>query len=286
MHLFYYGTWLMELVSFVCLAAVYASNKRVIRDMKNVSAGKDKWLRGYLYEYQRSVRENTVIHNPAVYLTRRMRGRKIGPVTIRMVKGMFWCAFVLSFLFAGAGVYIIGQAGMENIAFPVIDREFPARILLAGTAGAAGAFLLLLRVIFSIGYQEEMIETNLLDYMENQSGQAVKVVPLEMQRTIPASAKGNRRVREKEKSKAREQKEQLKREKEEKRMSRKGRAGKSLASGDEKEADRHVEQEREKNVEKVEEHILEAAATDERYKHLLNEEEEKIVKDVIKEFLS
>lgn len=39
-------------------------------------------------------------------------------------------------------------------------------------------------------------------------------------------------------------------------------------------------------MEQVEARIREAALTDERYRHLLDEEEEKIVKDVIKEFLS
>lgn len=45
-------------------------------------------------------------------------------------------------------------------------------------------------------------------------------------------------------------------------------------------------QDKDPRAEKVEERIREAAATDERYSHLLNKEEEAIVKDVIKEFLT
>jgi len=275
-HLFFYGTWLMGLLSLCSVLAIYGSNRRVIRDLKNVPAVKDKWLQQFLLEYQRNVKDDSAIHNPAVYLTRRMRGRKIGPITLRQMKGVSWCTFVLSFLAAGAGVLWIRRTGLERISFPVITRDFPAMGLLAGSAAVMGIVLLLLRMVISMGYQEEVIETNLLDYMENQRGDSQKVVQIEPVRqnsnskTAKAAKAGKtgRRARAKAKEQERLQQEQRLRAQKERAMSdRRG-------------------QDKDLRAEKVEERIREAAATDERYSHLLNKEEEAIVKDVIKEFLT
>ena len=276
MHLFYYGTWLMGLLSLFSVLAIYGSNRRVIRDLKNVPAVKDKWLQQFLLEYQRNVKDDSAIHNPAVYLTRRMRGRKIGPITLRQMKGVSWCTFVLSFLAAGAGALWIRRTGLERISFPVITRDFPAMGLLAGSAAVMGIALLLLRMVISMGFQEEVIETNLLDYMENQRGDSQKVVQIEPVRQNSNSkaakaakaGKTGRRAR----AKAKEQ-EQLQQE-------QRLKAQKERAMPDRR------EQDKDSRAEKVEERIREAAATDERYSHLLNKEEEAIVKDVIKEFLT
>lgn len=46
------------------------------------------------------------------------------------------------------------------------------------------------------------------------------------------------------------------------------------------------EQEKEQIARQLEQGVLEAAASDSRYSHLLNKEEKAIVKDVIREFLS
>ena len=276
MHLFYYGTWLMGLLSLFSVLAIYGSNRRVIRDLKNIPAVKDKWLQQFLLEYQRNVKDDAVIHNPAVYLTKRMRGRKIGPITLRQMKGVSWYTFVLSFLAAGAGALWIRRTGLERISFPVITRDFPAMGLLAGSAVVMGIALLLLRMVISMGFQEEVIETNLLDYMENQKGDSQKVVQIEPVRQNSNSkaakaakaGKTGRRAR----AKAREQ-EQLQQE-------QRLKAQKERAMPDRREQDKDT------RAEKVEERIREAAATDERYSHLLNKEEEAIVKDVIKEFLT
>ena len=273
MHLFYYGTWLMGLLSLFSVLAIYGSNRRVIRDLKNVPAVKDKWLQQFLLEYQRNVKDDSAIHNPAVYLTRRMRGRKIGPITLRQMKGVSWCTFVLSFLAAGAGAPWIRRTGLERISFPVITRDFPAMGLLAGSAAVMGIALLLLRMVISMGFQEEVIETNLLDYMENQRGDSQKVVQIEPVRQNTGSkaakaGKTGRRARVKAKEQEQLQQEQRLRAQKERAMSdRRG-------------------QDKDPRAEKVEERIREAAATDERYSHLLNKEEEAIVKDVIKEFLT
>ena len=276
MHLFYYGTWLMGLLSLFSVLAIYGSNRRVIRDLKNIPAVKDKWLQQFLLEYQRNVKDDAVIHNPAVYLTRRMRGRKIGPITLRQMKWVSWCTFVLSFLAAGAGALWIRRTGLERISFPVITRDFPAMGLLAGSAVVMGIALLLLRMVISMGFQEEVIETNLLDYMENQRGDSQKVVQIEPVRQNTGSkaakaakaGKTGRRARVKAKEQEQLQQEQRLRAQKERAMSdRRG-------------------QDKDPRAEKVEERIREAAATDERYSHLLNKEEEAIVKDVIKEFLT
>ena len=167
MHLVYYGTWLMGLLSLFSVLAIYGSNRRVIRDLKNIPAVKDKWLQQFLLEYQRNVKDDAVIHNPAVYLTKRMRGRKIGPITLRQMKGVSWYTFVLSFLAAGAGALWLRRTGLERISFPVMTRDFPAMGLLVGSTAVMGIVLLLIRMMISMGFQEEVIETNLLDYMEN-----------------------------------------------------------------------------------------------------------------------
>ena len=276
MHLFYYGTWLMGLLSLFSVLAIYGSNRRVIRDLKNIPAVKDKWLQQFLLEYQRNVKDDAVIHNPAVYLTKRMRGRKIGPITLRQMKGVSWYTFVLSFLAAGAGALWLRRTGLERISFPVLTRDFPAMGLLVGSTAVMGIALLLIRMVISMGFQEEVIETNLLDYMENQRGDSQKVVQIEPVRQNSNSkaakaakaGKTGRRAR----AKAKEQ-EQLQQE-------QRLKAQKERAMPDRREQDKDT------RAEKVEERIREAAATDERYSHLLNKEEEAIVKDVIKEFLT
>lgn len=276
MHLFYYGTWLMGLLSLFSVLAIYGSNRRVIRDLKNIPAVKDKWLQQFLLEYQRNVKDDAVIHNPAVYLTKRMRGRKIGPITLRQMKGVSWYTFVLSFLAAGAGALWLRRTGPERISFPVLTRDFPAMGLLVGSTAVMGIALLLIRMVISMGFQEEVIETNLLDYMENQRGDSQKVVQIEPVRQNSNSkaakaakaGKTGRRAR----AKAKEQ-EQLQQE-------QRLKAQKERAMPDRR------EQDKDSRAEKVEERIREAAATDERYSHLLNKEEEAIVKDVIKEFLT
>lgn len=276
MHLFYYGTWLMGLLSLFSVLAIYGSNRRVIRDLKNIPAVKDKWLQQFLLEYQRNVKDDAVIHNPAVYLTKRMRGRKIGPITLRQMKGVSWYTFVLSFLAAGAGALWLRRTGLERISFPVMTRDFPAMGLLVGSTAVMGIVLLLIRMMISMGFQEEVIETNLLDYMENQKGDSQKVVQIEPVRQNSNSkaakaakaGKTGRRAR----AKAKEQ-EQLQQE-------QRLKAQKERAMPDRR------EQDKDSRAEKVEERIREAAATDERYSHLLNKEEEAIVKDVIKEFLT
>lgn len=268
MHLFYYGTWLMSALSLISVLAIYRNNRRVIRDIKRIPAVKDKWLFQFLQEYQRCGKEDAAIHNPGIYLAKRMRGRKIGPVTLRQMKGISWYTFALSFLCAGAGIFMLRRTGLEKITFPFLEREYSAMGLLIITAGGAGVILLLLRMVLALGYQEEMIETNLLDYMENPQSTESKVIQMESTRQSAPAVKPKKQSRRKARKQEKIPQENL------------VQAQKERARTDRR------EQEREKKAEQVEERIREAAATDERYSHLLNKEEEAIVKDVIKEFLS
>ena len=95
--IFYLGACLMGLASLVSMLAIYSSNKRVLRDLKNPRETKDKWLSGFIQEYQKLLKDKIEIHNPSVYVTKRMRGRKIALWNIRQIKGISWGTFLLSF---------------------------------------------------------------------------------------------------------------------------------------------------------------------------------------------
>lgn len=66
-----------------------------------------------------------------------------------------------------------------TLSFPFVKSFIPAMEGLIGTTVVLGAVNGMLRLIFSIAYQEEMIETNLLDYMENEKDSAGRIVKIE-----------------------------------------------------------------------------------------------------------
>ena len=96
--IFYLGACLMGLASLVSMLAIYSSNKRVLRDLKNPRETKDKWLSGFIQEYQKLLKDKIEIHNPSVYVTKRMRGRKIALWNIRQIKGFHGEPFSSLFL--------------------------------------------------------------------------------------------------------------------------------------------------------------------------------------------
>lgn len=112
--IFYFGACLMGLASFVSMLAVYNSNKRVLGDLKNPSETKDKWLSGFVQEYQKLAKDNIEIHNPSVYVTKRMRGRKIALWNMRQIKGISWGTFILSFLLMGVEILLLQAAGRQS----------------------------------------------------------------------------------------------------------------------------------------------------------------------------
>lgn len=245
--IFYWGACLMGLFCLISMLAVYNSNKRVLRDLKQPGEEKDKWLIAFMLEHQKLLKENTRIHNPSVYVVKRMRGRKIGPWSIRQMKNISWGTFILSFLFAGLQILYAWppQTGLITISF--LGRETTVFTFSMVAGICTEVFLLALRMVMGIGYQEDVIETSLLDYVENRWREPAKIIPLENARS------SNARVQKKK----------------------------------EKEKDTQASRDsRDKAARQMEQGILEAAATDSRYSHLLNKEEEAIVKDVIKEFLT
>ena len=264
-HLFfYYGSWLMGVICLVSTLVVYSSNKRVLRDLKNPWETKNKWLESFVQEHQKLLRENTEIHNPSVYVIRRMRGRKIGPWNIRQVKGISWGALFLSFLFMALHIALTVKNQITTVRLPVLGEQAAVDSAVITGAGML-IFLLGVRMLTGSGYQEEVMETNLLDYVENRcSREAAKIIPMESSRAVTAAAKEKRGNRKKESApsvKAKERSKELGREQEK-------------------------EQEKEQIARQLEQGVLEAAASDSRYSHLLNKEEKAIVKDVIREFLS
>ena len=248
--IFYWGACLMGLCCLISMLAVYNSNKRVLRDLKQPGEEKDKWLIAFMLEHQKLLKENTTIHNPSVYVVKRMRGRKIGPWSIRQMKSISWGTFVLSFLFAGLQIIYAWspQTGLAAVSFLGRQTTVFTFSMVAGIC--TEVFLLALRLVMGMGYQEDVIETSLLDYVENRWREPAKIIPLENART--SSTRENRVQKKKEK----EKEVQLPKDS------------------------------RDKAIRQMEQEILEAAATDSKYSHLLNKEEEAIVKDVIKEFLT
>ena len=248
--IFYWGACLMGLFCLISMLAVYNSNKRVLKDLKQPGEEKDKWLLAFMLEHQKLLKENTRIQNPSVYVIKRMRGRKIGAWSIRQMNNISWGTFILSFLFVGLQILYAWppQTGLEPIAF--LGRETTVFTFSMVAGICTEVFLLAVRLVLGTGYQEDVIETSLLDYVENRWREPAKIIPLENARN--SGTRENRTQKKKEKEKE------------------------SQAPKDS----------RDKAARQMEQGILEAAAADSRYSHLLNKEEEAIVKDVIKEFLT
>lgn len=267
MDLFYYGIWLMGLVGTVSMLAIHRSNKRILKDMERLSNPKDKWLKQFLDEHRRILDGQAFISNPAIYVTKRMRGRKIGPITLYRAKGVFWYTFVLSLLCMGVRIYQVMETKQMTMVLPFVKPELPAMHLTVGTGIGMCILLLLMKLSFGGGYQEELIETYLLDYVENggadqNAAMAEPVKVMEMKRPAGVKKTAGRKKRMEIKKPAAENKKV------------------------EKKAELTLLKKKEQAAQELEKGIREAAASDHRYSHLLNKEEEEIVKDVIKEFLT
>lgn len=229
--IFYYGTCLMGLFSIASMLAIYTSNKRVLKESKNPVQAKDKWIVNFIEEHQKLLKDKIQIHNPAVYVMKRMRGRKIGPWSMHQIKGISWITLCLSFLFAGAQFFLLGENGNKVVKIFLLNIETSAVSLTVFTTIGIGIVLFGLKILTGTGYYEEEIETNLLDYVENYCKEPEKTVP---PKKIVKSEENSRK---------------------------------------------------EEVLKQIEQEILETAATDSRYSHLLDKEEKAIVKDVVKEFL-
>ena len=113
--------------------------------------------------------------------------------------------------------------------------------------------------------------------MENEKDSAGRIVKIEPPIANEAKKAAAKKMSRKARGKARQQEQKLREEL--------LRAQKERARNGGRESPSAPKSQQQK-MEQVEARIREAALTDERYRHLLDEEEEKIVKDVIKEFLS
>ena len=230
--IFYYGTCLMGLFSIVSMLAIYKSNRNVLKDLRHPAEAKNPWMKSFIQEHEKNVEENTQIHNPSVYVIKRMRGRKIGPWSMHQIKGISWITLCLSFLFAGAQFFLLGEGRDKVVRLFPLKAELPAMSLTVFTTIGLGIVLLGLKILTGTGYHEEEIETNLLDYVENRCKEPAKVVPIKKTAKPVENSKKDEVLKE------------------------------------------------------IERGILETAATDNRYAHLLDKEEKAIVKNVVKEFLA
>ena len=122
----YYGACLMGAICLISMLAVYKSNRNVLKDLRHPAEAKNPWMKSFIQEHEKNVEENTQIHNPSVYVIKRMRGRKIGPWNVRQLKGISWGTFVLSFLLTGMSLFLIYQSDMKTFKAPVPGGEIPA----------------------------------------------------------------------------------------------------------------------------------------------------------------
>lgn len=51
--IFCFGACFMGVISLISMLAVYRSNKRVLKDLRHPSQGKDRWLAGFVQEYEK-----------------------------------------------------------------------------------------------------------------------------------------------------------------------------------------------------------------------------------------
>src|SRR5699024_6668096 len=100
---------------------------------------------------QKLLRENTEIHNPSVYVIRRMRGRKIGPWNIRQVKGISWGALFLSFLFMALHIALTVKNQITTVRLPVLGEQAAVDSAVITGAGML-IFLLGVRMLTGSGY--------------------------------------------------------------------------------------------------------------------------------------
>ena len=107
--IFYYGTCLMGLFSIVSMLAIYTSNKRVLKESKNPTQAKEKWTANFISEHQKLLKDNIQIHNPAVYVMKRMRGRKIRTMEYAPDKRHFLDYFVPLIFICRSTVFFIGR---------------------------------------------------------------------------------------------------------------------------------------------------------------------------------
>lgn len=264
MNLFYYGIWCAGVLGAVSLLMVYISYKKTIKDVSRLPYPKGKWMQQFCQDYHQLLKEHTQINNPVIFIKKRMNGRKIGPISLHRLKGTMWFAFVLSILFVGLDLVQAYKDGLWNPANPW------SRSGTLITAGGVIAALIIFRQLLAFSYQEELIEDGLLDYLENEHIETNKVVPMDASKTASQTQAGKTGRTASVSAKA----SKIKNAKVQQPS-----AVPQAASDDKELPSQEV-------MEQLARGIQESAATNNKYGHLLSKEEEKIVRDVIKEFLT
>lgn len=263
-NLFYYGIWCAGVLGAVSLLMVYISYKKTIKDVSRLPYPKGKWMQQFCQDYHQLLKEHSQINNPVIFIKKRMNGRKIGPISLHRLKGTMWYAFVFSILFAGLDLVQAYRSGQWTPANP---WSRPGTLIAAGGMIAA---LIIFRQLLAFSYQEELIEDGLLDYLENEHIETNKVVPMETSKAASQTQAGKTGRNLPVTGKASKLKK-----------------GKVISQpADKPAAGEAKELPSQEVMEQLARGIQESAATNNKYGHLLSKEEEKIVRDVIKEFLT
>lgn len=323
MNVFYYGIWVAGILGAVSLLAVSVSYRGTVRDISHLPHPRGKWMKKFCQDYQQLLKERTQIQNPAIFISKRIKERKIGFISLHRMKNMLWYAIAVCLTCMGVDLFLADRAGEWTINNPWTRSG----TILTGLGISAG--LLILRAVLAISYQEEMIEDGLLDYLENEGMESGKILSLEVQKSqmesktvksAPNQAVQGKAIKTRpmknshKKGKASESKKtadssaavknsaQGIHELPTKNVENKSSADKP--AGDSKNAaaaDKNSNPEKSKNnesekkvqsdaaeqaYEQISKGIQESAATANKYGHLLSKEEEAIVKEVIQEFLT
>ena len=103
------------------------------------------------------------------------------------------------FLFAGLQILYAWppQTGLAGVSFLGRHTTVFNFSMVAGIC--TEVFLLALRIILGMSYQEEVIETSLLDYVENRWREPAKIIPLENARSSNTRESRTQKKKEKEK---------------------------------------------------------------------------------------
>lgn len=279
MHIFYYGIWGAGIIGVVSLLIVSFTYRSTVKDVARLPYPKGKWVKGFYQEYSQFRNKHTDVKNPAVFVNKRMNGRRIGPISMHRMKGVVWYAFVLCFAFLAAE--LVWEVSEGTFSF---SKPFATPLLYTGVG--VPLVLLALRQLLAVSFQETRIVEGLLDYVENISARP-KDVSVRNTAAVTTEEKEEAEEAGDEKMDKQPDKADVKRTAQGKQKAvsavRKGRQKKDEQMFKQSAALKALKQEQ--VVDQIAKSIQETAATNGKYSHLLSKEEEDIVRDVIKEFL-
>lgn len=255
MHIFYYGIWCAGLVGAVSLFMVYFTYRKTIGDISRLPSPKGKWLKEFYRDYQQLRNNNTEVKNPEIFIEKRIKGRKVGAISLHRMKGIVWYTSVLSLAFMGLALFNAYKEGTWKIT------EFFSQPTIVFTGLGVPIVLIAIRQLLGISFKEESIRNELLDYIENNRQIPVQKAAERPKPVVIEPPKQEEPVNAR-KSKIK--------------------TARVVGTSNKKEGTVQTDQ----VVEQIAKGIKETAATNGKYTHLLSKEEQDIVRDVIKEFLT